>query len=137
MHIFSALLDASVFGSNIQVPVDHTIIAVSLFEPFIRFGEVATVELDGWSATWSCIDKDKTYEALVSAERARMHTFEHIVLRAINTGTTLLCRRTPSQEDHTVRTLLTDKVYNLLCEFFPSLARMGVSLMGTNSQASI
>lgn len=137
MHIFSVLLDASVFRSNIQVPVDHTIIAISLLEPFIRFGEVATVELDGWSVAWSCFGKDKTYEAFVSAERARVDTFEHIVLRAINTYTTLLCRRTPSQEDHTVGTLLTDKVDNLLCEFFPSLARMRVSLVGTNSQASI
>lgn len=42
-------LDASVFGSNIEVPVDHTIVTISLLEPFICLCEVAAVKLKVWS----------------------------------------------------------------------------------------
>lgn len=49
----SMLLDASVFRSNIEVPVDHTIITISLLEPFICLGKVATVKLEVWS-DYSC-----------------------------------------------------------------------------------
>ncbi|KAG9938629.1 uracil-DNA glycosylase, partial [Aureobasidium melanogenum] len=39
--------------SNIEVPVDHTIITISLLEPFICLGKVATVKLEVWS-DYSC-----------------------------------------------------------------------------------
>lgn len=50
------LLDASVFRSDIEVPVDHTILTISLLEPFIRLGKVATVELIVWSDDSSFLD---------------------------------------------------------------------------------
>lgn len=39
------LLDASIFRGDIEIPIDHTIITISPFEPFIRLGKVATVKL--------------------------------------------------------------------------------------------
>jgi hypothetical protein len=66
-----------------------------------------------------------------------MNTLEDIVLGAINTCTTLLCRRTPGQEDNTVGALLADKINNLLCELLPALARVRVSLMGAHGETCI
>lgn len=45
MNILKSSLDASVFRSNIKVPIDHTIVAVPLLQPFICLGKMATVEL--------------------------------------------------------------------------------------------
>ena len=47
--INSVPLDASVFGSNIEIPIDHTIFTISLLEPFVCLGKVTTVKLEVWS----------------------------------------------------------------------------------------
>jgi hypothetical protein len=66
-----------------------------------------------------------------------MNTLENIVLGAVDTCTTLLCRRAPGQEDNTVCALLTDKINDLLCELFPALTGMRVSLMGAHSETCV
>jgi hypothetical protein len=66
-----------------------------------------------------------------------MNTLEDIVFGAVDTCTTLLCRRAPGQEDNTVGALLTDKINDFLCELLPALARMRISLMGADSEACI
>jgi hypothetical protein len=66
-----------------------------------------------------------------------MNTFEDIVLGAVDTCTSFLCRRTPGQEDNTIGALLTDKINDLLCELFPALTGMRVSLMGAHGEACV
>ena len=45
----STILDASVFRGDIEIPVNHTIFTISLLEPFVRLGKMATVKLEVWS----------------------------------------------------------------------------------------
>ena len=78
-----------------------------------------------------------TYPAPSCAQWAWMDTLQNQMLRAVDTGAFLLCRATPGQKDHTTRSLLGDKINDLLSETFPTLAGMTKGFMSPNSQTCV
>ena len=54
-----------------------------------------------------------------------------------NTLGPVLSRRSPSQEDNTIRPHFDNSVNDLLHQSLPALARMGIGLASTDSQASV
>lgn len=78
------MLDASVFRSNVEVPIDHTIVTISLLEPFVCLGEMTTVKLEVWSAgclfSTLSLGRGRTYEAFVCTQRARVNALENVML---------------------------------------------------------
>lgn len=78
-----------------------------------------------------------TYPASSCAQWAWMDALQHQVLRAVDSSAFLLSRTTPGQKDHTTRSLLGDKIDDLLGEAFPALARMTKGFMSPNGQASV
>jgi hypothetical protein len=121
---------------HVEVPVDATVLAVTLLKPFIAFGEVTTIELHPVS-TSSTQHQQNTYESSHGTQRTRMYTLQNKVLVDRNANHPLLRRRAPCQEHDAVRAHLRDGINHLLCEKLPAFALVRVGLALTNRQTCV
>jgi hypothetical protein len=63
---------------DVEIPINATVLAITLFKPLVTFGEVMAVELYIVSAIAIVSESTLlTYEASRRAERTRMHALEN------------------------------------------------------------
>jgi hypothetical protein len=73
------LLNTSLRRIHVQVPVNDTILSVSLFQPLVRFLEVSAVELQMVISLPIVVIKkyESTHPSPRRAQRTRMNTLEN------------------------------------------------------------
>jgi hypothetical protein len=105
----------SLLWSHIQIPINLTLITISLFQPLIRLLKMPIIQ-----------------EPPMSTERTRVSTLQHQVLAAIDTLHPKFRRFAPSQKHHTLCTLRSHSVDDFLCELLPALLGVRVGFVGAD-----
>jgi len=128
---------SSFFWIHVEVPVNATVLSVSLLKPLIALGEVMALELEAVSGLLQTYAPWCTYKAPRRTQRARMHALQHKMLIHRDALHPVLRRRPPSQEHYTIRPDLRHGVDNLLRQQLPALAGVRVCLVLADSKARV
>lgn len=130
------VLDAGVFGSDIQIPINLPFSAIPLFQPLVCFLEVPAIELHLVS-TQSPWPDSSTYESLVRTQWTGMHALQHQMLLLVNALDSLLSRTAPCKKHNSACSSLSHHFNHLLCELLPSFLLVAVGFVRSHSQASV
>ena len=137
-HIASSY--ASLLRGNVQIPIDLSIISISVLQPFVSGLEMPASKL--FSRVSNAFRSQtrqpcSTYETARSTQRTRMNTLQNMMLLLINTITAFLSRVSPCKEHYASCSSFRNDIDHFPRELFPSFICMTIGLMSCHRQAGI